>query len=114
VIILKESGRVIGRCGVFEYEKVDAHASLGYILGRDYWRQGYMREALTALIPHCFQTIGLRKLEARAEADNVASTGLLKRLGFTQEGVLRERWITEGKPMDAHVFGLLAREGAAG
>jgi len=110
VIILKEAGRIIGRCGLFEYEKFDAHATLGYVLGRDHWKQGHMREALTAFITHTFHRIGLRRIEARAEADNTNSTGLLKRLGFTQEGVLRERWITEGQPMDAHVFGLLAGE----
>ncbi|MES2594778.1 MAG: GNAT family N-acetyltransferase [Verrucomicrobiota bacterium] len=110
VIVLKETGHVIGRCGLFEYEKADAHASLGYILARPRWRQGYMREALAALIAHSFQEMGLRRIEARAEAENVASTGLLKSLGFTPEGVLRERWITDGKPMDAHVFGLLQSE----
>lgn len=113
VIILKDTGRIIGRCGLFDYEKPDAHATLGYILGRDHWRQGYMREALTAFITHAFHSIGLRRIEARAEADNTASTGLLKRLGFTQEGILRARWITEGQPMDAHVFGLLAGEWSA-
>ncbi len=110
VIVSKATGHVIGRCGLFDYEKPDDHAMIGYILHRAHWRQGYMQEALRAFIAHGFQEIGLRRIEARAEADNVASTGLLKSLGFTPEGVLRERWITEGKPMDAHVFGLLQDE----
>ncbi|WP_170266549.1 GNAT family N-acetyltransferase [Brevifollis gellanilyticus] len=110
VLVSKETGQVIGRCGLFEYEKPDDHAMLGYIMHRAHWRQGYMREALRAFIAHGFDTIGLRRIEARAEGDNVASTGLLKSLGFTQEGILRQRWITEGKPMDAHVFGLLQGE----
>lgn len=52
----------------------------------------------------------LRRLEAKVEAKNAASTGLLRRLGFTKEGVLRERWISNGETMDAEVYGLLHRE----
>jgi ribosomal-protein-alanine N-acetyltransferase len=110
VIAAKETGNVIGRCGLFDFEEVNAHARLGYVLGRAHWGQGYMREALTALIRCAFSEMDLRKLEANVEAENIASANLLKRLGFTKEGVLRERWITNGEPMDAEVYGLLRCE----
>jgi [ribosomal protein S5]-alanine N-acetyltransferase len=110
VIAAKETGNVIGRCGLFDFEEVNTHARLGYVLGRAHWRQGYMREALTALIRCAFGEMDLRRLEANVEAQNTASANLLKRLGFTKEGVLRERWITKGEPMDAEVYGLLRRE----
>ena len=113
VIVAKATGGVIGRCGLFEYERIDAQAGLGYVLGRAHWRQGYMREALTALISCAFGELELRRLEARVEAENTASSSLLRCLGFTREGVLRERWITNGKPMDAEVYGLLSREWAS-
>jgi [ribosomal protein S5]-alanine N-acetyltransferase len=54
--------------------------------------------------------LDLRRLEATVEAPNTASTGLLQRLGFTREGVLRERWISHGEPVDAEVYGLLRHE----
>ncbi len=110
VIAERITGSVIGRCGLFDFEEVNAHAALGYILGRAHWGQGYMREALTVLIHFAFGEMGLRRLEARVEAQNTASTGLLRRLGFTKEGVLRERWIPQGKTMDAEVYGLLRDE----
>ena len=110
VITAKQTGSVIGRCGLFDFEEANAHASVGYILGRAHWRQGYMREALTALIDCAFHTMNLRKLEAKVEAPNTASAGLLRRLGFTREGVLRERWITNGETVDAEVYGLLRRD----
>lgn len=43
VVVARETGNVIGRCGLFDFEKAEAHAALGYILGRAHWRQGYMR-----------------------------------------------------------------------
>lgn len=110
VIVAKQTGSVIGRCGLFDFEEANAHAAVGYILGRAYWRQGFMREALAALIDCAFNGMNLRKLEAKVEAPNTASAGLLRRLGFTREGVLRERWITNGETVDAEVYGLLRHE----
>ena len=114
VIAERQTGSVIGRCGLFELEEVDAHAALGYILGRSHWGQGYMREALTVLIHSAFGEMGLRRLEAKVEAQNTASAALLRRLGFTQEGVLRERWISKGGTTDAEVYGLLRHEWLSG
>ncbi len=110
VVVAKPGGHVIGRCGLFDFEEANTHARLGYILGRAHWGQGYMREALTALVEAAFRQMRLRKLEANVEAENVRSAHLLQRLGFTREGVLRERWITEGQPMDAEIYGLLRHE----
>lgn len=109
-IAAKETGSVIGRCALFDFEEVNAHARLGYVLGRAHWGEGYMREALTALINCAFSEMDLRRLEASVEAQNTASAGLLRRLGFTKEGVLRERWVTKGETMDAEVYGLLRHE----
>lgn len=110
VILAKETKNVIGRCSLFDFEEVNAHARLGYVLGRAHWRQGYMREALTALINCAFSEMDLRRLEANVEAKNTASGSLLRCLGFTREGVLRERWLTNGATMDAEVYGLLRHE----
>jgi [ribosomal protein S5]-alanine N-acetyltransferase len=110
VIVAKETGKAIGTCLLFDIEKDNAHAEFGYVLGRAYWRRGYMREALTALIGFAFQELCLRRLEAQVESQNIASTRLLLRLGFTREGVLRERWIAKTGPMDAEVYGLLRHE----
>jgi RimJ/RimL family protein N-acetyltransferase len=110
VIVAKQTGAVIGRCGLFEFEEYNAHAAVGYTLGQPHWKQGYMSEALATLFDWAFNELGLRKLEARVEAPNLASTKLLLRLGFSKEGVLRERWITDGEPIDAEVYGLLRKE----
>jgi [ribosomal protein S5]-alanine N-acetyltransferase len=112
VIAAKQTGSVIGRCGLFDFEEVNAYAAVGYVLGRTHWGQGYMREALTALFDWAFQEICLRRLEAKVELQNVASAKLLRRLGFTKEGVLRERWLTNGATVDAEVYGLLRDEWA--
>lgn len=69
-----------------------------------------MREALSALIGCAFSVLGIRRLEAYADPQNVASTRLLQGIGFIQEGLLRQRWIDAGEPHDLAVFGLLSDE----
>jgi RimJ/RimL family protein N-acetyltransferase len=110
VVARKDSGLAIGTCLLFRYEEKSGRAELGYVLGRAHWGQGFMHEALTALIDHVFGKIGLRRLEAEIDPRNQASARVLRRLGFEQEGLLRERWLDKGAASDSALFGLLRRD----
>jgi len=85
-------------------------AEIGYILGRAHWSRGYVSEALPALIDHGFETLGLNRLEADIDPRNAASARVLMRLGFVQEGLLRERWVVRGEPSDSALYGLLLED----
>ena len=111
----KEDSRIIGTTTLFHLDAGNARAEIGYILGSDHWGKGYMREALTALLRFAFGELKLRRIEADVDPRNAASLKALERLGFRQEGLLRERWNVAGEIQDTVYFGLLAREwGAAG
>ena len=69
-----------------------------------------MHEALTALLGHAFAHMGIRRVEAEVDTRNAASAGLLRRLGFTREGLLRQRWVSKGEAKDVEMFGLLRSE----
>jgi RimJ/RimL family protein N-acetyltransferase len=69
-----------------------------------------MQEALSLLFAFAFDDLSLRRLEAEVDPRNLASDRLLLRLGFTREGVLRERWVTKGEVKDANIYGLLRHE----
>ena len=85
-------------------------AEVGYALGREHWGQGYMHEALQALLKYCFETLDLRRLEADVDPRNKPSIQTLERLGFQREGYLRERWEVAGEIQDALFYGLLRPE----
>ena len=85
-------------------------AEVGYCLHSAHWGQGYMREALSALIGYGFGVLKLRRLEADVDPNNAASLGILARMGFQREGLLRERWNVGGDVQDSVLLGLLARE----
>jgi [ribosomal protein S5]-alanine N-acetyltransferase len=110
VIIDRASGRAIGSCLLFRLEPASARAELGYVLGRQSWGRGLMHEALAALISHAFGTLGLRRLEAEVNPQNAASCRLLERLGFRNEGLLRQRWVAKGAAYDIRFYGLLRDE----
>ena len=110
VAVNKATDTAIGTCLLFRFEEASARAELGYVLGRTYWGQGFMREALTALLQCAFGGMGLRRIEAEVNTRNDASAALLARLGFTKEGLLRERWITKGRAEDVEIYGLLRGE----
>jgi RimJ/RimL family protein N-acetyltransferase len=110
VIVDKPSAAVIGTCLVFRYDEGSRRAELGYVLAKSHWGAGFMHEALHAVIGHAFRNMGLRRLEAEVDPTNAASTRLLERLGFTREGVLRQRWVSAHGPYDVEVYGLLRHE----
>ncbi|MFN3937882.1 MAG: GNAT family N-acetyltransferase [Gemmobacter sp.] len=62
-------------------------ASVGYWIGAPFARQGYMREALEAVVAHAFTALDLSRIEAACLPENAASRGLLERSGFKYEGV---------------------------
>lgn len=61
--------------------------TLGYWIGAPFAREGYMREAIEALVYHAFQTLDLSRIEAACLKENRASRGVLEKSGFKYEGV---------------------------
>ena len=61
--------------------------TLGYWIGAPYARQGYMTEAIGALVHHAFTRLDLSRIEAACLPENTASRGVLEKSGFKYEGV---------------------------
>ncbi|WP_415182633.1 GNAT family N-acetyltransferase [Phaeovulum sp.] len=61
--------------------------TLGYWVGESYARQGYMREAIRAVVHHAFSVLELSRVEAACLPENAASRGVLEKSGFKYEGV---------------------------
>lgn len=61
--------------------------TLGYWIGQPHARQGYMREAIQAVVHHAFTALDLSRIEAACLPENAASRGVLEKCGFKYEGV---------------------------
>jgi RimJ/RimL family protein N-acetyltransferase len=108
VLLRRTDGKVVGTLLVFKYDEGSSRVEIGYVLGRPYWGQGFMQEALKAFCDHAFGAMGLRRLEAEVNPTNLASCKLLATTGFRHEGTLRKRWTAKGETYDVNAYGLLA------
>ncbi len=106
----RADNHLIGTTTLYNLDFTNRRAEVGYALGRRHWGQGYMHEALQALLAYAFETLDLRRLEADVDPRNEASIQTLERLGFQREGFLRERWEVGGEIQDALFYGLLRPE----
>ncbi|MGH8128427.1 MAG: GNAT family N-acetyltransferase [Gammaproteobacteria bacterium] len=106
----KNDEQLIGTCTLFKLSEQCRRAEIGYGLASSAWRQGYMHEALVALLNYGFAELGLNRVEADIDPDNVASARSLLRLDFKKEGHLRERWIVDEQVSDSDLYGLLFSE----
>jgi [ribosomal protein S5]-alanine N-acetyltransferase len=113
VVVRNADKKVIGTALLFKFEEGSNRLELGYALGRAYWKQGYATEALRTLLSHAFTVMHVRRVEAEVNPNNIASNALLRSLGFSQEGYLRERWVAKGATYGVNIYGLLASEWAA-
>jgi RimJ/RimL family protein N-acetyltransferase len=105
---LRASGTHIGDLAL----KVDGagQAEIGYSLSRAFQGQGYMREAVAALLDFLFQELQLHRVVAQTDVRNVPSVRLLERLGFRREGHFIEGFYLRGKWTSEYLYALLARE----
>jgi [ribosomal protein S5]-alanine N-acetyltransferase len=81
--------------------------SLGYWMGLPYARQGYMTEAVRAVIPFAFATLRLHRLEAACIPTNAGSIRLLEKTGFIREGYARDYLCINGLWQDHLLYGRL-------
>ncbi|MBL8885165.1 MAG: GNAT family N-acetyltransferase [Phycisphaerales bacterium] len=90
----------IGLVGVPRHKR----AEMGYWLGVPFWGQGFMSEAARAVVGFAFETLGVNRLEAGVFDGNEASAKVLRKAGFVEEGVLRARFLKDGKFVDERMF----------
>ena len=102
--------KMIGKCILFKFDIANQRAEIGYILNRQYWRQGLMCQALEAVIDFAFNTLELHRIEADVDTENAGSIGILEKLGFRREGLFRERWFVYDEWQDSVMLGLLKQE----
>lgn len=106
-IARNEDDAVVGSCTLAAIDWAHQRAEVGFAVAPAYWRSGVMREVLPLLIAHAFDSLGLQRLEADVDPENIASLQLLERNGFQREGLLRRRYLKHGAWQDSLLLGLL-------
>jgi len=100
----------IGSVTLWRLDPDNQCGELGYELHPAHWRQGVMAEAIPTILTYGFRELGLHRIEAMSSAQNTPSSSLLRKLGFTPEGTLRQRIFFRGAFQDELSFSMLADE----
>lgn len=83
----------IGTCGLHSFDASLTHAEVGCLLRQSAWGNGAMKEAISLLMVHARETLGLSQLMADVHAENTRAQQLFKTLGFRRDS--RESWIVD-------------------
>lgn len=103
--------QLIGYCMAAFIDRHNRRCRVGLTIGdRDSWGLGYGREALAALVRHCFEDLGLNRIGAEIFAFNERSIRLFERAGFKREGTVRQSVLKDGRYQDELLYGLLRGE----
>ena len=102
--------KMIGACGFEKWSRLHQRLELAYDIDANYWRQGIATQCLTAIINYAFQEMQAQRVEAFLKPDNVASAGLLNKIGFTHEAVLKKYRFFQGEHIDVDLYALINDE----
>lgn len=106
-----ETDQLIGTAWYGAYEATDRQATVGLYLGEsDVRGKGYGTDALATLCGYLFDELGLHKARLYVACENLAALAVYRKLGFVEEGRLRDHRFYGGSFHDFVVMGLLSRE----
>lgn len=106
-IELKAERRLIGMGGYIWWDPLQSAGELGYVLGKPYWGQGLMTEAVRAMIDFGFQRMALNRIVIRMDPRNIGSWRVAEKCGCRFEGIARQAIYAKGRFADLMVWAIL-------
>jgi len=105
-VTLKD-GAFIGSAGLHRWNHEAHYAEIGCDISYPFWGNGYGQETLNRVIEFGLDNMNLNRIEASVIKGNNRSVHVMEKLGFKQEGTLRQRLLKGGKYYDIYIFSLL-------
>lgn len=103
-------GKIAGVIGFHKIDWNNKSTTIGYWLGNDYVGLGLMTKSVKTFIDYAMNDLNLNRVEIRAAVENKKSRAIPIRLGFKEEGCVRQaEWLTDHY-VDHVVYGMLAPE----
>ncbi|MFA9407306.1 MAG: GNAT family N-acetyltransferase [Candidatus Dadabacteria bacterium] len=107
---LMYKGKVAGVVGFHRIDWLNRSTSIGYWLGEQYQGKGLITKSCSKVLDYSFGRMGLNRIEIRCATENLKSRAIPKRLGFKEEGLIREaEWLYDHF-VDHVVYGMLESE----
>ena len=103
-------GQIAGSIGFLRIDWDAQRTEIGYWLGSKFEGIGLMSKACNAFVVHAFNDLNLRKIEIGVATNNIKSRAIPERLGFTQEGTIRNYELLHNQFLDRVIYGLIKDE----
>lgn len=102
---------LVGSCGLFRFDRQARSAELGIMVGeKSLWGRGYGTATMRTLVRHGFDTLNLNRIYLRVYESNLRAMRVYDRVGFREEGRLRQDHFADGRYEDTVIMGLLREE----
>ena len=101
---------IVGRIGIHYIHLHNRIAALGYWLGDGYQGKGIITKACIALIDHCFNELGMNRVEIKCATGNHKSRAIPEKLNFVKEAVLRKAELVNDTFLDLYLYSMLKEE----
>ncbi len=109
-IELKETAEVIGNIAFHHLDERTNSVDLGYIIGTQFWNNGYVTEALKIALEFIFNDVGINRVTAYVAPENIGSIKVLEKNNFTYEGRMKQAGISTIGIIDLNIYRLLNEE----
>jgi RimJ/RimL family protein N-acetyltransferase len=106
-VVPEGSDFAVGLFQVRQLEPGFGTAEWGFALGSSYWGSGLFAAGAQLVLAFSFETLQVHRLEARAAVANGRGNGALRKLGATQEGVLRKSFLRNGEHLDQNLWTII-------
>ncbi len=106
-----KDGTHIGNVNFHEVHPENRKGHLGIMIGdRSYWSRGYGADALVTFLRFAFDEMDLRRADLTVDADNARAIACYRKVGFVEEGRLRQARYARGRYVDQLWMGILRAE----
>ncbi len=105
-IALKEDDSLIGVFELLRFDEEEESCSFAYMLGKNWWNQGYATEAMKEIFRFATQELGVKKIAADHFAANAASGAVMRKAGMVRVGVIPGKYTKHGQVHDAVCYEL--------
>ncbi len=110
-IVTKKGNILIGVAGLIKIDTVHRRAELAIIIGEEeYWSKGYGTEAIRTLLDYGFSRLNLNMVYLGVIDINERAVKAYRKVGFVQDGVVREKYLIDGKFCNCIMMSILKRE----
>jgi RimJ/RimL family protein N-acetyltransferase len=110
-MIEEHGGRPVGHVALLQVDPHHKRAELAITIGeKECWSRGFGTDAIRTVLRHAFEDLGLRRVDLHTDADNARGIRCYEKCGFVREGVMRERRLRYGEPLDMVLMAVLRVE----